>query len=76
MARIDVLFLNDPCNSSLRMVDYLAQEGISITRERVLNLMCRMGLRATYQKPPTTVPGDPSERYPCLVGLSTVTALV
>ena len=35
--------------------------------------MRRMGLRAIYQKPRTTVPGAPSERLPCLVDLSTVT---
>jgi len=37
--------------------------------------MRRMGLRAIYQKPRTTVPGDPSERFPCLVDLSTVMAV-
>jgi len=35
--------------------------------------MRRMGLRAIYQKPRTTVPGDPSERFPCLVDLKEVT---
>jgi putative transposase len=34
-----------------------------------------MGLQAIYQKPRTTVPGDPSERYPCLVDLRDVTAV-
>jgi len=38
-------------------------------------LMRRMGLRAIYQKPRTTVPGHPSERFPCLVDVSTVTAV-
>ena len=38
-------------------------------------LMRRMGVRAIYQKPRTTVPGDPSERYHCLVDLSKVTAV-
>jgi len=37
--------------------------------------MRRMGLRAIYQKPRTTVPGDPSERFPCLVDLRLVTAV-
>ena len=37
--------------------------------------MRRMGLRAIYQKPRTTVPGDPSERFPCLVELQLVTAV-
>jgi hypothetical protein len=33
-----------------------------------------MGLRANYQKPRTTVPGDPAERFPCLVDLSEIKA--
>ncbi|WP_083544326.1 MULTISPECIES: IS3 family transposase [unclassified Synechococcus] len=72
MARIDALYLEDPCSGSRRMVDYLAREGIPISRERVRNLMRRMGLRAIYQKPRTTVPVDPSERFPCLVDLKEV----
>jgi putative transposase len=75
MARIDALYLEDPCSGSRRMVGYLARDGIPISRDRVRNLMRRMGLRAIYQKPRTTVPGDPSERFPCLVDLSTVTAV-
>jgi len=34
-----------------------------------------MGLRAIYQKPRTSVPGDPSERFPCLVALPLVMAV-
>jgi len=75
MARIDALYLEDPCSGSRRMVDYLAREGIPISRERVRNLMRRMGLRAIYQKPRTTVPGDPSERFPCLADLRLVKAV-
>ena len=75
MARIDALYLDDPCSGSRRMVDYLAREGIPISRDRARNLMRRMGLRAIYQKPRTTVQGDPSERFPCLVDVSTVTAV-
>ena len=75
MARIDALYLEDPCSGSRRMVDYLAREGIPISRDRVQNLMRRMGLRAIYQKPRTTGPGDPSERFPCLVDVITITAV-
>lgn len=75
MARIDVLYLEDPCSGSRRMVDYLSRDGIPISRDRVRNLMRRMGLRAIYQKPRTTVPGHPSERFTCLVDLSLVTAV-
>ena len=75
MARIDALYLEDPCSGSRRMVTYLAREGIPISRDRVLNLMRRMGLRAIYQKPRTTVPGEPSKRFPCLVDLKQVRAV-
>jgi putative transposase len=75
MARIDGLYLEDPCSGSRRIVEYLAREGIPISRDRVRNLMRRMGLRAIYQKPRTTVPGEPAERFPCLVDLQHVTAV-
>jgi putative transposase len=75
MARIDALYLEDPCSGSRRIVDYLAREGIPISRDRVRNLMRRMGLRAIYQKPRTTVLGEPAERFPCLVDLKQVTAV-
>ena len=75
MARIDALYLDDPCSGSRRMVGYLARDGIPISRDRVRNLMRRMGLRAIYQKPRTTIPGHPSERFPCLVDLKLVMAV-
>ena len=73
MARIDALFLEDPTSGSRRIVHYLAREGIPISRDRVQNLMRRMGLRAIYQKPRTKIPGEPSIRYPCLVDLNSIT---
>ena len=60
------------------MVDYLAREGIPISRDRVRNLMRRMGLRAIYRKPRITIPADPAdpaERFPCLVDLNAVTSV-
>jgi putative transposase len=75
MVRIDALYLEDPCSGSRRMVDYLAREGAPISRDRVRNLLRRMGLRAIDQKPRATVPGDPSERFPCLVDFRLVTAV-
>jgi putative transposase len=75
MARIDALYLEDPCSGSRRIVDYLAREGIPISRDRVCNLMRHMGLRAIYQQPRTTVPGEPAERFTCLVDLTQVTAV-
>jgi putative transposase len=75
MARIDALYLEDPCSGSRRMVDYLARDGIPISRDRVRNFMRRKGLRAIYRKPRTTIPGDQAERFPCLVDLNVVTAV-
>ena len=75
MARIDALDLEDPCSGSRRMVDYLAREGIPISRDRARNLMRRMGLRAIDRKPRTTIPREPAERFPCLVDLDAVTAV-
>jgi len=75
MARIDALYLEDHCSGSCRIVVNLAREGIPISRDRVQNLMRRMVLRATYQKPSTTIPREPSERFPCLLDLRLVTAV-
>lgn len=49
--------------------------GIPISRDRVRNLMRRMGLRAIYQKPRTKLPGNPSEGFPGLADLSLDTAV-
>ncbi len=74
MARIDALYLEDPCSGSRQLVEYLASEGIPISRDRVRNLMRRMKIIAINQKPRTNVPGEPSERFPCLVDLKQVRA--
>ena len=74
MARIDALYMEDPCSGSHRLVKYLAREGIPISRDRVRNLMRRVGLKAINQKPSTTVPGESSKRFPCLVDLRQVRA--
>ena len=71
MARIDDLYLEDPCSGNRRLIEYLVREGIPISRDRVRKLTRRMGLRAIYQQPRRTVPGEPSERFPCLVDLMT-----
>jgi len=58
MARIDSLYLEDPCSGSRRMVDYLAKEGIPISRDRLRNLMRRTSLRGIFQKPRPQSGGD------------------
>lgn len=73
IARIDALYLEDPCSGSRRMMHYVAREEIPISRDRMRNLMRRMCLRAIYRKPRTIVPGDLSERFPSLVDVRTGT---
>jgi putative transposase len=75
MARSDTLYLEDPASGSRRMVDYLANQGIPISRDRVRDLMRRKGTRAIYQKPRSTVPGDPARRIPCMVDLNQITTI-
>lgn len=75
MARIDAIDLEDPCSGSRLMVGCLARDGIPINRDRMRNPMRRMGFRAMDLKPRTTVSGAPSERVPCLVDFSMVTAV-
>ena len=75
MARIDALYVEDSTSGSRRIIHYLARDGIPISRDRVLNLLRLMGLRAIYQKPTTAIPGSPSERFPCLVDIDKVTAI-
>jgi putative transposase len=73
MARIDALYLEDPCSGSRFMVEYPAREGMPISRNQVRNLMRRRSSRAICQKPRNTVLGKPSEQFPCLMGLRQAT---
>ena len=75
MARIDSLYLENPCSRSRSIVYYLTKGWIPISRDRDQNLLRRKGLRVIYQKPRTTAPGYPSNCYPCLVDLSMVTTV-
>jgi putative transposase len=50
IAKIDDLYLENPCSVSHRMVVFRARDGIPISRDGVRHLMRRMGLRAIYQK--------------------------
>lgn len=70
MAHLDRHYLEDPTAGSRRMQQYLRRDGFWVGRDRVRHLMQRMGLRAIYRKPRTTIPGQPSQRFPCLVQVS------
>jgi len=75
MAGIDAQYLENPCSGSGRIVEYQARERIPISRDRVRQLLRRMGLRAIYQKPRTTIPGESSERFACLLDLRLIRAV-
>jgi len=54
MSRVDALYLEDLCSGSRRMVDYLAKEGIPISRDRVRSLIRRRrNGRSTRNQAPT-----------------------
>ena len=72
MARIDALYLDGLSSSNHRMLEYLAKEGVVVSRYQTLFLMRSIGFQAIYQKPRTTVPADPSERFPYLADLKKV----
>lgn len=75
IARIYALYLEEPYSGSRRMVDHLVREGIAIDWDRMPHFLRCMSLQAIYQKPFTHIPGDPSDRYLCLVDVNQVTAV-
>ncbi len=67
MRRIDEQFLETPFYGSRQMKRWLVREGYSVSRKRVRRLMHKMGLRAVYQQPRTTVPHPEHRIYPYLL---------
>ena len=63
MARIDAPYLENPCSGSRWLVEYLAREGIPISRDRVRNLMHRMAfdMRLTKNPAPPCQATHPSD---------------
>jgi len=67
MRVIDEQFLETPWYGSRQMTRRLRRRGHMINRKRVCRLMRRMGLRAVYQKPKTTVPHPEHKIWPYLL---------
>jgi len=67
MRLIDVQFLETPYYGSRQMTRHLHRLGHDVGRKRARRLMARMGLRAIYQKPRTTVPHPAHRKYPYLL---------
>ena len=67
MRLIDAQFLETPYYGSRQMTHHLRRVGHEVGRKRVRRLMAKMGLRAIYQKPHTTVPHPEHRKYPYLL---------
>ncbi|WP_406871236.1 IS3 family transposase [Thioclava sp. 'Guangxiensis'] len=67
MKLIDAQFMETPFYGSRQMARHLRGEGYCVGRKRVRRLMARMGLRAVYQRPKTTVPHPEYPKYPYLL---------
>ncbi|WP_407920728.1 IS3 family transposase [Frigidibacter oleivorans] len=67
MKLIDAQFMETPFYGSRQMARHLRNQGYCVGRKRVRRLMARMGLRAVYQRPRTTVPHPEHRKYPYLL---------
>lgn len=67
MRQLDALYLKWPFYGSRRLCDELRQRGERVNRKRVCRLMRRMGLRAVYPKPRTSLPAQGHKIYPYLL---------
>ena len=67
MKLIDAQFMDTPFYGSRQMARHLRNQGYCVGRKRVRRLMARMGLRAVYQRPRTTVPHPEHRKWPYLL---------
>jgi putative transposase len=67
MRRIDELHLAWPWMGSRSIRDQLVLSGFPVCRDRVRRLMRKMGIRAIYRAPRTTVPAPGHKIYPYLL---------
>lgn len=56
MALIEEQYLKDPTYGSRRMTAYLRKKGHRVNRKRIMRLMRKMGIKAVYREPRTSVP--------------------
>lgn len=67
MKLIDARFLETPFHGSRQMARHLRNQGYCVGRKRVRRLMAKMGLRAVYQRPRTSVPHPEHKVWPYLL---------
>ena len=67
MRLIDAQFLETPFCGGRQMARHLRDQGHCVGRKRVRRLMAKMGLRAVYQRPRTSVPHPEHKVWPYLL---------
>ena len=67
MKLIDAQFMETPFYGSRQMARHLRNQGYCVSRKRVRRLMAKIGFRAVYQMPRTTVPHPEHLKYPYLL---------
>jgi len=56
MTLIDEQYLKDPSYGSRRMTAHLRRKGYKVNRKRVRRLMRKLGIKAIYREPKTSIP--------------------
>ena len=72
MRALDELHLQFPWMGSRSLRDQLQLRGFSVSRDRVRRLMRKIGIRAIYRKPRTTIPEKGHKVYPYLLAGLTI----
>lgn len=72
MRLLDEQYTRTPFYGHRKLVVHLAEHGYAVDRKRVRRLMQVMGLETIYPKPRLSQPGEPSVRYPYLLGGVTI----
>jgi len=67
MRELDELHLEHPWMGSRSLRDQLRRRGFSVGRDRVRRLMRKIGIRAVYRPPRTTIPAQGHTIYPYLL---------
>ena len=68
MAKMDEIYMEDPCFGTRRMRSSLKRLGYRVGRDRIRRLMREMGIYAIYPKPRLTIANQEHKKYPYLLG--------
>ena len=73
MRRLDELHTEYPFYGSRQLMRHLRREGVTVGRHRIRRLMRRMGIEATYRRPPTSAASPEHRIFPYLLRGLTIT---